>query len=51
MLKCLQNSFWYMSKNDAINIINGSNLVDKSSVLYKKNIFGIYKNEWEYWLN
>ena len=23
-------NFWYMSKNDAINIMNGSNLVDKS---------------------
>ena len=26
-------NFWYMSKNDAINIINGSNLIDKSGVL------------------
>ena len=26
-------NFWYMSKNDAINIINGSNLVDKRVVL------------------
>ena len=26
-------NFWYMSKNDAINIINGSNLVDKRGVL------------------
>ena len=25
--------FWYMCKNDAINITNGSNLVDKSGVL------------------
>ena len=25
--------FWCMSKNDAINIINGSNLVDKRDVL------------------
>ena len=25
-------SFWYMSKDDAINIINGSNLIDKSGV-------------------
>ena len=25
--------FWYMTKDDAINIINGSNLVDKSDVL------------------
>ena len=25
--------FWYMSKNDAINIMNGSNLVDKRGVL------------------
>ena len=27
--------FWYMSKDDAINIMNGSNLVDKSGLLYK----------------
>ena len=26
--------FWYMSNNNAINIINGSNLVDKGSVLW-----------------
>ena len=26
--------FWYMSKHDAINIMNGSNLIDKSGVLY-----------------
>ena len=26
-------NFWYMSKNDAINIMNGSNLVHKSGVL------------------
>ena len=25
--------FWYMSKVDGINIMNGSNLVDKRSVL------------------
>ena len=25
--------FWYMSKNDAINIINSSNLADKRGVL------------------
>ena len=25
--------FWYMTKDDAINIINGSNLVDKRDVL------------------
>ena len=25
--------FWYMSKDDAINIMNGSNLVDKRAVL------------------
>ena len=30
--------FWYMSKGDAINIMNGSNLVDKRGVfvIYKK---------------
>ena len=26
-------NFWYMSKNDAIDIMNGSNLVDKMGVL------------------
>ena len=26
-------NFWYISKDDAINIINGSNLVDKRGVL------------------
>ena len=26
-------NFWYMSKNDAINIMNSSNLADKKSVL------------------
>ena len=31
--------FWYMSKDDAINIINGSNLVDKRGVLH---IFLLY---------
>ena len=25
--------FWYMSKDDVINIMNGSNLVDKMGVL------------------
>ena len=25
--------FWYLSKDDAINIMNGSNLVDKKGVL------------------
>ena len=25
--------FWYMSKDEAINVINGSNLVDKRGVL------------------
>ena len=37
--------FWYMSKDDAINIMNCSNLVDKRGVLWKKNI--IYKK----WVN
>ena len=26
-------NFWYMSKDDAINIMNGSNLTDKSDVI------------------
>ena len=25
--------FWYMTKNDAINIMNGSNLIDEKGVL------------------
>ena len=36
--------FWYMSKDDAINIMNDSNLVDKRGVLLKKNLLYI-KNE------
>ena len=28
-----RNHFWYMSKDDAINIMNGSNLADKMGVL------------------
>ena len=35
--------FWYMSKDDAINIMNGSNLVDKRSVL---NFFFIIYKKW-----
>ena len=34
--------FWYMNKDNAINIMNGSNLVDKIGVL--QNVFIIYKN-------
>ena len=26
-------SFWYMSKNDAINVMTSSNLVDKKGIL------------------
>ena len=25
--------FWYVSKHDAINVMNGSNVIDKSGVL------------------
>ena len=32
--------FWYMSKDDAINIMNGSTLLDKRDVL--KNYFIIF---------
>ena len=32
--------FWYMSKYDTISIMNSSNLVDKTGVLY---FFTIYK--------
>ena len=28
-----RTDFWYMSKNDAINIMNNSNLIDKMRVL------------------
>ena len=35
--------FWYMSKDDAINIMNGSNLVDERGALQK--FFIIYKNK------
>ena len=35
--------FWYMSKNDAISIMNNSNLVDKKCVFLF--FFLIYKNE------
>ena len=31
--------FWYMNKDNAINIMNGSNLVDKRGVLQKKKLF------------
>ena len=40
--------FWYMSKYDAINIMNSSNLVDKKNVLYIffiTDFLVIYKNE------
>ena len=45
--------FWYMSKDDAINIMNGSNLVDKRGVLQKKKLFFLLyiKDDWEYWFN
>ena len=32
-------NFWCMSKDDVISIMNGSTLVDKRGVLYKKNVF------------
>ena len=38
--------FWYMSKDDAINLINNSSLIDKMGVLYiyiHIYIFIIYK--------
>ena len=37
--------FWYMSKDDAITIMNGSNLVDKRGVL---QIFLLYTKMSEY---
>ena len=35
--------FWYMSKDDPINIMNNDNLIDKMGVL--KFFVFIYKNE------
>ena len=35
--------FWYMTKDDVINIMNGSNLVDKRDIL--KNFCIIYENQ------
>ena len=32
--KAYRFHFWYISKDDAINIMNGSNLIDKMGVLY-----------------
>ena len=40
--------FWYMSKDDAINIISGSNLTDKRGVL---QILLYVKNDWVCWFN
>ena len=37
-------NFWYMSKDDGINIMKNSNLVDK--IGFYKNFFIMYKNEW-----
>ena len=34
--------FWYMSKDDGINIMNGSNLDDKKILLYTKMSEGAY---------
>ena len=44
--------FWYMGKDDTINIINNSNLVDKMSVLYIFLLLYV-KNEWmqSRWIN
>ena len=36
--------FWHMSKDDVINVVNGSNVVHKMGVLY--NFFIICSNEW-----
>ena len=43
-----------MNKDDAINIMNDSNLADQSGVLwifFVINFFVLYKYEWEYWFN
>ena len=36
--------FWYVSKDDAINTINGYSFVNKRVVL--KDFFIMYKNKW-----
>ena len=36
--------FWYMSKDEAINIIKISNLKEKSGTVKNQNILNIYKN-------
>ena len=36
--------FWYMSKDNAISIMNNSDLVDKNDLLYFFLL--MYKNEW-----
>ena len=41
--KAYRIHFWYMSKDDAINIMDASNLFDKRGVLSK--VFIIDKNE------
>ena len=44
-------NFWYIGKDDAINIMNGSILLDKRGVLEKIfiiNFFVIYKNKRKY---
>ena len=46
--KASRINFWYVSKDDAINIMNGSILLDKRGVLqnlFIVNFFAIYKNE------
>ena len=42
-------NFWYISKNYALKIMSGSNLVYKRDVLWI--FFIIYKNESEWWFN
>ena len=38
--------FWHMSKDDEINIMNNSSLINKRGVLFKKKFFFIiFKNE------
>ena len=43
-----KTQFCYMSKDDAINIMNNSSLIDKMRVLYFFFfiVYKIYKNEW-----
>ena len=39
--------FWYMTKDEAINIIKNSNLNEKTGLVFFGSFFTLYKNEWK----